>query len=204
MANAVQTIPSRERIREAALEGFAADGVAATSIRDVAARAGVSPGLVQHNFASKDTLREAVDDHVRTVAAAAFADFPAGGSATEVQRELGDRVTAIVRDHPAILRYVARSLAAGEAAGLALFDAFVAISGEQWRRLQEEGLLREDADLLWVGLQTVVLNLATVLFEGAIDRHLPEPYRSPEMLERWNRASSALFQRGMYRGEDRC
>jgi AcrR family transcriptional regulator len=36
------------RIRNAALEGFATRGVAATSIRDVATAAGVSPGLVQH------------------------------------------------------------------------------------------------------------------------------------------------------------
>jgi AcrR family transcriptional regulator len=202
MADSTRAITSYERIREAALEGFASDGVAATSIRDVAGRAGVSAGLVQHNFASKDALREAVDDHVRSVAGAAFADFPAGGSATEIQAELGDRVTALVAENPAILRYVARSLASGEDAGLTLFDAFVAISGEQWRRLDAEGLLRTDADLLWVGLQTVVLNLATVLFEGAIDRHLPAPYRSAEMLERWNRASSALFQRGVYREED--
>jgi AcrR family transcriptional regulator len=187
------------RIREAALQGFASDGVEATSIRDVAAAAGVSPGMVQHHFPTNAALREAVDERVLEIATESFQDFPEAGSASEIQRELGDRVTAIVRDEPNLLRYVARSISEGEEAGLRLFDAFVAIATAQWRRLDEEGMLREDADLLWAGLHTVVLNLATVMFEQAIDRHLPDPYRSPEMLERWNRASSALFQRGMYR-----
>jgi AcrR family transcriptional regulator len=190
---------SAARIRAAALVGFAGVGVEATSIRDIAAAAGVSPGLVQHHFPTKAALREAVDEHVLAIATESFEDFPDTDSASEVQKELGDRVTAIVRDQPSMLRYVARSIVDGEDAGLRLFDAFVAIATAQWRRLAEEGMLREDADLLWAGLQTVVLNLATVMFEGAVNRHLPEPYRSPEMLERWNRASSALFQRGMYR-----
>ncbi len=65
-------------------------------------------------------------------------------------------MTAIVRDHPIMLRYVARSIAEGEEAGLRLFDAFVGIADAQWRRLAEEELLREDADLLWAGLHVVV------------------------------------------------
>ena len=57
--------------------------------------AGVSPGLVQHHFAGKAALREAVDAHVLAVAAERFEDFPEADSATELQKVLGDRVTAI-------------------------------------------------------------------------------------------------------------
>ena len=199
MASAVADSTSSARIRSAALEGFARDGVKATSIRDVAAAAGVSPGLVQHHFATKAALREAVDEHVLAIATESFRDFPEGDSAAEIQKELGDRVTALVRDHQVMLRYVARSIGEGEEAGLRLFDSFVGIAEAQWRRLAEEGLLREDADLLWAGLHVVVLNLAIVMFEQALDRHLPQPFRSPQMLERWNAASSALFRLGMYR-----
>jgi AcrR family transcriptional regulator len=199
MASRVADSTNSARIRDAALEGFARDGVKATSIRDVAAAAGVSPGLVQHHFATKAALREAVDERVLAIATESFRDFPEAGSAAEIQKELGDRVTAIVRDHPIMLRYVARSIGEGEEAGLRLFDAFVGIADAQWRRLAEEELLREDADLLWAGLHVVVLNLATVMFEQALDRHLSQPFRTPEMLERWNAASSALFRLGMYR-----
>jgi len=43
----------------------------------------------------------------------------------------------------------------------------------------------------------VILNLGTVLLEPAIDRHLPERFRDPGQLERWNRASTLLFTEGV-------
>lgn len=55
---------TKARIRDAAIERFAADGVAATSVRAIAAAAGVSPGLVIHHFGSKEELRNECDAHV--------------------------------------------------------------------------------------------------------------------------------------------
>ena len=52
---------SRERIRTTALRLFAAQGAAATSLREVAREAGVAPGLVVHHFGGKEGLRAAVD-----------------------------------------------------------------------------------------------------------------------------------------------
>ena len=48
-------------IRDAALRLFRAEGVAGTGIRDVAREAGVSSGLVQHYYRSKEVLRAACD-----------------------------------------------------------------------------------------------------------------------------------------------
>ena len=53
-----------ERIRNAALQIVAIQGVSGTSLRAVAAAAGVSLGLVQHHFATKAGLIKAVDDYV--------------------------------------------------------------------------------------------------------------------------------------------
>jgi len=33
----------------------------------------------------------------------------------------------------------------------------------------------------------------------AIERNLPAPFTDPVQLERWNQASNALFQQGIYR-----
>ena len=187
------------RIRNAALEGFARDGVAATSIRDVAKRAGVSPGLVQHHFPTKAALVDAVTEHVVALATEAFSDLPANDSPIEAQQELGDRVTAFVAANPTALLYVARSAADGEPAALEMFDAFVAIAREQWRRLDDRGLLRADVDLEWTALHAVVHVLGTLLLKDAIDRHLPAPFFTPAQLERWNAASNALFREGTYR-----
>jgi len=187
------------RIRNAALEGFARDGVPATSIRDVAKRAGVSPGLVQHYFPNKTALVEAVGEHVLTLATDAFSDLPEHTSPIQAQQELGDRVTAFVAEHPTALLYVARSTADRDDAALGIFDAFVAIAGAQWQRLADNDLLRPDTDLTWTALHAVVMILGTILLRDAIERHLPEPFFTPAQLDRWNAASNALFREGTYR-----
>jgi AcrR family transcriptional regulator len=50
----------RERLLDAAVACFAADGVAATSLRSIAQRAGVTPALVHYYFGSKEQLVDAL------------------------------------------------------------------------------------------------------------------------------------------------
>lgn len=187
------------RIRNAALDGFARDGVAATSIRSVAEAAGVSPGLVQHHFPSKAALRIAVNEYVIRIAREAFADVPVDGDAAAIFEDFGDRITALVREHPTALRYVARAAAEGDPAALDLFDGFVAITEAQQGRLADAGLLEPSLDRTWAALHLVVFNLGTMMLEEAIDRHLPEPFRREESLERWNAAGTAFFRRALTR-----
>ena len=92
MSSSYPQVPARPadlntyaRIRNAALEGFAANGVASTSIRDVAAAAGVSPGLVQHHFGTKAGLRDAVNDFVVAGALDTFRDLVRDGGSAAAQ-----------------------------------------------------------------------------------------------------------------------
>jgi AcrR family transcriptional regulator len=55
---------ARARIRDAALARFASNGVADTSLKEIAADVGVSPPLVIHHFGSKEGLRIACDEYV--------------------------------------------------------------------------------------------------------------------------------------------
>ena len=55
---------TRARIRDAAIECFGEHGISGTTVRKIAAAAGVSPGLVIHHFGSMDDLRVECDDHV--------------------------------------------------------------------------------------------------------------------------------------------
>ena len=187
------------RIRNAALELFADKGTEATSVREIAARAGVSPGLVQHHFTTKIELRAAVNDHVVSIASDFFADMPTKGAPKDVQQEMGDRVTAFVRDHPTALRYVARAAADGDESALATFDAFVDIARSIYQRLEDAGLTNPEADLTWAALHVVALNLGTVLLSEAISRHLPDSFFDAEQLERWNAATNTLFEQGVLR-----
>src|SRR5262247_3864405 len=49
----------RERLLDAAVACFAADGIAATSLRSIAIKAGVTPALVNYYFGSKERLLDA-------------------------------------------------------------------------------------------------------------------------------------------------
>jgi AcrR family transcriptional regulator len=187
------------RVRNAALEGFARDGIASTSIRDIAKAAEVSPGLVQHHFPNKAALIAAVNDYVIHIATDTFSQPLDSDSPIDIHQQLGDRVTALVHEHPTALRYVARSAADGEENALVIFDAFLDIARSQWQAAADRNLLRPDTDITWATLNAVVINLGTILLTNAIDRHLPEPFFTPGQLERWNAATTALFREGIYR-----
>lgn len=66
MGSARDDRTARARVRDAALELFAAHGEDRVTMRQVAELADVSPALVVHHFGSKAGLREAVVEHVRT------------------------------------------------------------------------------------------------------------------------------------------
>src|SRR5689334_18243817 len=117
-------LTSAARIRDAALARFAAAGVAATSIRDVAKAAGVSPGLVQHHFRSKARLRRAVDDFVARRTTEAFADVIGDGAPEDSAGKLGKKISAFIRANPAVFAYIGRSLLEGDSAGEALLGHF--------------------------------------------------------------------------------
>ena len=190
------------RIRNAALAGFARNGVAATSIRDVARAAGVSAGLVQHHYGTKDALRRAVNDYVVRVGAEALAGLGESTSGDDLVAEIGNRITGLMRDHHDALLYVVRSAAEGDPGALEIFDSFVAVADAQIARLEREGLLRPGLDRRWAALNVVVINLGTALLASAIDRHIDAPLLTPAQLQRWNVASTELFRSGLFRTSD--
>lgn len=98
-----------ERIRQAALQSFARSGTGATTMRGVAAAAGVSLGLVQHHFATKAGLIAAVDEFVLELVVSSMAR-PLPEPPVDSVAEIGGRVTAIFADHPEVAAYLSRAL----------------------------------------------------------------------------------------------
>ena len=95
------------RIRDAAITEFAANGVDGTSVRTIAASAGVSPGLVIHHFGSKDELRVACDEYVAGIIRNVKGTAMASGGAFDVTAAFGK-----VGEIPAA-KYLARTLVDG-------------------------------------------------------------------------------------------
>ena len=191
-------LTTRTRIRDAALEGFAANGVDGTSIRDVAKAAEVSPGLVQHHFPTKADLREAVNEHVVSVVAAQFGKVEIPPPPADGFKALGDRIAAIVRSHPRETYYIARAVADGDESALIVFDTLVDTAVAHLERLIEEGRADPALDVGWAALHVVVFNLGTLLFERAVSRHLPDEFFTPAQIQRWACATGRLYRDGMY------
>src|SRR6476620_11726333 len=127
-----------ERIRLAALRSFATRGAAATSLRSVAADAGVSLGLVQHHFESKAGLIKAVDDYVLSVVMEVVAQ-PGSTPPKDSIADMGSRITILLSDHPEVVDYYGRALIDGSPIGMTIFDALSAFGTARWNQRKDNG-----------------------------------------------------------------
>jgi AcrR family transcriptional regulator len=189
---------SIERIRNAALKSFAIYGTSATSLRTVAAAAGVSVGLVQHHFANKAGLIKAVDDHVLGLVITAIAP-PMPEPPADSVAEMGSRVTRIVAEHPDVVDYVGRALIDGSPLGTTIFDTLAAFGTARWNQRTERGETRLDLDLTWAALNSLVLALGALILRGHIERQLPESFTTPTQLRRWQDSVNTLLREGLFR-----
>jgi len=185
-------LTARARIRDSALLLFGRDGYRATSVRDVAAHAGVSAGLVIHHFGSKEALRQECDEHVVRIIAAK-GELEAKPSAAVIQELLRDIETF----GPAV-DYLARMLVDDSPAAERLFDLLF----EETRTIYREGVragtmnASSDEDLLASLLLTG--GLAPLLLRRHLTRLFGADYLSPEFLNRIMIPSLELYTNGLY------
>ena len=184
-----------DKIRDAALEEFAARGVDSTSLREVASRAGVSVGLIQHHFGSKAVLAEAVERHVTNLLRTALASGP--GAVTV--DDFGEQVTALLKKHPAVVDYLARSVVDEAPFGSTIFDTLIEMGIARWERRCEEGHTVPDLDTPWAAINVVALLIGTILLRPHIERQLPAPLLSPAQMARWQDAVNKLLAQGYSR-----
>ena len=130
------------KIRDAAITEFAANGVAGTSIRTIAATAGVSPGLVIHHFGSKDELRVACDEYVATIIREVKGGAMASGGAFDVTTAF-----RTVGEIPAA-KYLARTLVDGSPHVAELVDEIVADAMKYVATGVETGMIKP-SDYEW-------------------------------------------------------
>jgi AcrR family transcriptional regulator len=179
-------VRARVRIRDAALVEFAERGFRGATVRSIAARAGVSPALVQHHYGTKDGLRAACHAHVLSYLRR---DTPAG--LWDIR--LGDQayVERFYREAPIVLRYLARAFVEGADETAGIFDAMVEIIEQHLR----SGVTNEDADAD-LHVQAAVLaamRMGIVVLHEHISRALGEDPLSPHGGPRVSRAATHLL-----------
>ncbi|MCK0117575.1 TetR/AcrR family transcriptional regulator [Isoptericola sp. S6320L] len=154
---------TRDRIRDAAVLRFARSGFG-TSVRTIAADAGVSPALVIHHFGSKDALHRACDDFVlRWIVAAKRQNMgrAAGGQLLQVMAE--------VDEFAPLLGYAVRSLQAGGEVARAFVQHMIDDAQVYTREAVADGIVKpsldEDARVRYL----VLSSLGTLLLSLTLD-----------------------------------
>ncbi|WP_319944912.1 TetR/AcrR family transcriptional regulator [Nocardia macrotermitis] len=146
-----EDLTTRARIREAAMTIFGEQGFG-VGVRAIAAAAGVSPGLVNHHFGSKDGLRQACDDHVREFIRRAKMEYMSNPSPKGLLQAMAE-----VEEFAPYLAYLMRSLQAGGPLAVEMFDHMVGDMESYLRVGIENGSLRAPLDLKatarYMGLQ---------------------------------------------------
>lgn len=127
-----EDLTARARIRQAALAHFAEYGFERTTIRGIAAAAGVSLGLVRHHFGSKQALRDAIDAHVLQEIRRLSAEVMANGE----RGDLGPSALSAQVMRP-YRRYLLRALMDGSPTIATVFDQMVGPT-EGWIALADE------------------------------------------------------------------
>jgi AcrR family transcriptional regulator len=187
-----------ERIRQAALKSFATKGAAGTSLRSVAADAGVSLGLVQHHFETKAGLIKAVDDYVMSVVIAVVAQPVTAPHTKDSIADMGSRVTTLLLEHPEVVDYFGRALIDGSQLGITIWDTLSAFGMARWTARKDSGEARDDIDVTWAALNSLVLALGTLIVRGHIERQIPGAFTSPEQVDRWQKSVNALLREGLF------
>ncbi|MET8427480.1 TetR/AcrR family transcriptional regulator [Nocardia sp. NPDC059246] len=137
-------LTAKARIRNAAMDLFAQYGDSRVSLRAVAAEAGVTLGLVQHHFKTKDGLRDAVDKLVVDYFAQTVASIPPTGTHAEVASARDEAVRRMLHDNPAVVNYIRRSLLEPSETRIHLLDALVDLTRSEVAGLREAGLASTD------------------------------------------------------------
>jgi AcrR family transcriptional regulator len=140
-ATADADLTGRARIRDAAIARFATDGVARTTVRAIAADAGVSPALVIHHYGSKDALRVACDQHVAALVREGKTAAVAAGAQLDPLAALRQ-----AGEGPPVLRYLATTLVDGSPHVAELVDELVADAEAYMEQGVANGMLRPSDD----------------------------------------------------------
>ncbi|WP_179476168.1 TetR/AcrR family transcriptional regulator [Mycolicibacterium vinylchloridicum] len=184
-----------EQIRDAAMRCFAEHGIATTSLRVIAETAGVSIGIIQHYFATKNQLIEDIDRHVLSI----FVDTLNGQSelsAADQAADAGSRFAELMYKNPHVMDYIGRALAEGGAVGEVIFDGLYAISAQQGAGFAAQGLLPEDLDPVWANLLPLILRVGTIMLRPHIERFVAGPLYDPAQTSRWDAAVTRMIRKG--------
>lgn len=189
----------RDRLIMVAMRLFADRGFDAVTVRDIAAEAQVSIGLINHHFTSKQGLRDAVDAHFtrRTSAAIDQAiDAVASHDFDRIAAYQRDWITRYAAEWPPFVAYMRRAVMDNSPWGRRLITRYYDSIRHMIDRFDAQGKISPQADRLWLPvLYLFLLTGPLVLAPWIEETYGISPY-DPESWGRLQRATTALFWHG--------
>lgn len=182
------------RIRGAAIALFGAQGYDGTSVRAIAAAAGVSPALVLHHFGSKEALRDACDSWIvdevigRKEGLTSEHDL-----ASTMQNWLADTE----RFRPS-LDYLARTIVDGGETGARLFAHLVDRTEAMLTVQRKAGMVRPSSDPRMTAAIVATHGLVPLVLERVLARSLGDTGLSPTLIARMTLPTLELYTHGLY------
>ena len=189
---------ARAVIRDEALRLFAERGPDAVTVRQIAAAAGVSPGLVIHHFGSKDGLREAVDAYVLAMFGAMLTELTT--SELYEPGSAGSLAEAVVKHLPPgspVPAYLRRLLLAGGDSGRELFRRLYQGSQAALEAMAEAGLAARGADPAVRAAILMSNDLAVLLLRDHLADIIGTDPLSAAGMTRWGREMLTIYAAGL-------
>jgi AcrR family transcriptional regulator len=198
---------ARAVIRDEALRLFAERGPDAVRLREIAAAAGVSPGLVVHHFGSLDGLRAAVDDHVATAFDAMLTEATTNSSLDLYDPAQIGTIAALLAGHlppdSPMPGYLRRILVDDTPGGRQVFRRLFQVAQTALEALVAAGLASPGADPPARAAFLLVNDLAMLLLHDRVADVLGDDPLSPDGMRRWAGEVLAVYRAGLRAGPAR-
>lgn len=196
MRAAPSDLTASARIRGAAMRLFAEHGFDGTSIRDVAAEAGVSSSLVVHHFKTKAQLKEATDAWLISALTSLLADLLEAGG-TDLTDSVGS-LAEILREEPELMSYLRRMLIDGGEAASSLFQGFVEATATVLAAQETTGIVRPSVDARTRAVFLIVNDLGAIILRDLIEQAISVDPLGPAGLRRWGQVVMEVYTDGIY------
>ncbi|MET7378307.1 helix-turn-helix domain-containing protein [Streptomyces sp. NPDC005526] len=193
---------ARAVIRDEALRLLAAHAPEAVTVRQIAAAAGVSPGLVVHHFGSKEGLRQEVDQYVLDVFEAMLGELTGEGGAKLLDpaagaSSLSEAFARHLPDDSPLPAYLRRLLLSETDAGRLLFRRLYDLSRAALDRLATAGLAAPGNDPAVRAALLLANDLALFLLRDRLTEVLGMDPLSADGMTRWAPEMLSIYAGGL-------
>ena len=184
---------TREQLLTIAVEMFAANGFAQTSLRAIAKQAGVSPALLVHHFGTKDAL-------IKEAIAITLGHWVADEKAAMLDDESNQlsHWQTVMAKGATPLSFFRQVLLAGGEYSQRLFAAAVSESENLLEQMKSAGRLRDVKDPKTTALMLTLSGLGSVLFMDHIERILGGSIASETVAKKLMNANNQMLQEGIF------